>query len=247
MTISGNGIEVETGVRNRGILYVVATPIGNLKDVTVRALEVLKSVDTILCEDTRRTLQLLTHYGIQKPLLSVFGPKEKRETPRILQILSCGQSLALVSDAGTPALSDPGSFIVRTVRESGYRVEPIPGASSLTCALSVVGLKSDGFVFLGFLQRRKIRIEKELVKAASLGYAVIFFESPYRLVKTLEVAQGVLGKETFCWVGRELTKKFEEIIEGSLGEVLNKIQGKEILGELTVILNTNQSQLKDEN
>ncbi len=236
MTISGNGTEVESQKKVRAILYVVATPIGNLNDITLRALEVLKSVDVILCEDTRRSLNLLNHFGIQKPLYSIFGPKEKKEISRILQILSQGRSVALLSDAGTPAISDPGSFIVRSCRDAGYRVEPIPGASAITSALSVAGIQTDGFVFLGFLKRRKSRIEKELRLAASLGSAILFFESPYRLVKTLEVAEKIFEPETFCWVGRELTKKFEETMEGTIKDVLSRIQNKEILGEVVIIL-----------
>lgn len=240
MTISGNGIEAESEKLNGGILYVVATPIGNLKDITLRALEVLKSVDSIFCEDSRRTLQLLNHYTIRKPLTSVFGHKEKRETSKILELLSSGKSIALVCDAGTPAVSDPGSFIVHAVRDCGLRVESIPGPSSVTAALSISGCGSDGFLFLGFLSRRKSRIGKELREANSFGKAVVFFESPYRVLKSLGIAQEILGKDIFCWIGRELTKKFEETISGSLEHVIQRLQSRKILGEFIVILEKNK-------
>ena len=230
LTISGNGTS------KIGVLYVVATPIGNLADVTLRALEVLKQVDTIACEDARRSLKFLTHYGIHKPVITVFGPKEKKESFKIVRLLLEGRSVALLSDAGTPSISDPGNFIVRTVRDEGLRIEPIPGVSAVACALSVSGCSDQGFIFLGFLKREKSKIKRMLLLANASRLPIIFFESPYRLLKTLEIASEIFGGSAFCWIGREMTKKFEEHFFGPLEKVLNQIKTREILGEITVIL-----------
>lgn len=215
---------------------MLATPIGHIDDLTIRALEVLKRVDWIACEDTRRTLKLLNHYGVHKPLMTVFGPKEKSQTPRILRLLSESKSVALLSDAGTPGISDPGNLIVREAIAQGCKVLPIPGVSALACALSVSGCAADGFVFLGFLRRKKSKIMKELKEAASLGKAIVFFESPYRIEETLSAASEVLGRDSYCWIGREMTKRFEEYMNGSLGAVLDRIRGRDLPGEFTVIL-----------
>ncbi len=219
-----------------GTLYVLATPIGHMGDLTFRALEVLKQVHWIACEDTRRTLKLLNHYGISKPLLTIFGPREKRETPRILNLLRESQSVAVVTDAGTPGISDPGHWIVRSAMEAGFRVEPIPGVSALACALSVSGCAENGFIFLGFLPRKKSKIKRQLESAAQCERAIVFYESPYRVQDTLEAAREVFGDEIFTWVGREMTKKFEEYLSGPLGALADKIKDREILGEVTVIL-----------
>lgn len=224
-------------IQDKGILYIVGVPIGNLQDITFRALEILKKTDWIACEDTRRTLKLLNHYGIQKSLLTIFGPKERNAASKILNLLSEGKSVALLTDSGTPGISDPGSFVVGSAREKGFSVQPVPGVSALTCALSVFGIPEDGFVFLGFLKRDKGKIKKELSEAAQLKRSVVFFESPYRIAKTLGIACELFGKETFCLVAREMTKKFEEYLSGRLGEIAEKIQNKENLGEFTVILN----------
>ena len=217
-------------------LFVVATPIGNLEDITLRALETLKKADCIVCEDTRRTLKLLTHYDIRKPLLSIFGPKERRETDKILKLLSEGKNVALVSDAGTPGLSDPGNVVVAAARENKFRIIPVPGACAISSALSASGLAGDGFVFLGFLRRAPGKVRKELKKAAENGLAIVFYESPYRVVKTLELAAEVLGENASCFIGREMTKKFEEFLNGSLKEVASLLEKREILGEFTVVL-----------
>lgn len=221
---------------NSGRLYVVATPIGNLSDMTFRALEALKACDLIACEDTRQTLKLLNHYGIQKPLFTIFGPREKREAGRVLKSLEQGKSVALVTDAGTPALSDPGNEIVRQVRRSGFPVEPVPGPSAPAALASVSGAADQGFIFLGFLPRKKSKIKRELERFAGLELPVIFFESPFRVVQTLQAAGNVFGNGAFCLVGREMTKKFEETISGSIADVLGKISGRENLGEFTILI-----------
>ena len=224
------------GTPGRGTLYVVGTPIGNLSDITERALAALKRADRVVCEDTRRTLKLLNHYGIHKPLLAVFAAKEKSEVPKILNLLESGQSLALVTDAGTPGVSDPGSWIVSAARRNGFRVEPVPGVSAIACALSMCGFAQDGLVFLGFLPRSPNKIRRELARAAELGLALAFFESPFRVVKTLTLASEVLGPGASCLVAREMTKKFEEYLDGTLEEVLARLRGREFLGEATILL-----------
>lgn len=214
----------------------MATPIGNLSDLTIRALEVLKRVDWIICEDTRHTLKLLSHYGVHKPTLSIFGSKEKKESAKILHLLSESKAVALLSDAGTPGISDPGSFVVSKAREEGFMIQPVPGVSALSCAVSLSGCCENGFLFLGFLHRRKSRMRKELSEAKSGCRPVVFFESPFRLVQTLTLATQIFGMDSFCWIGREMTKKFEEHLSGKLGEVLERIKNRELLGECTVIL-----------
>ncbi len=204
--------------------------------MTFRAVDTLKAVDWILCEDTRRTLQLLNHFGIKKPLLTIFGPKEKRETARVLRLLDEGKSAALVSDAGTPGLSDPGNFLVKEARSAGFNVVPIPGPSAGAALASVSGVCEDGFIFLGFLPRKKSKIIRELTEAAAPGKPVIFFESPFRVLETLQIAQGVFGAEAYCLVGREMTKKFEEFISGKLSEVPLMLEAGKILGEFTVLI-----------
>ena len=215
---------------------MVATPIGNLGDLTFRALEVLKSSDRILCEDPRQTLKLLSHYGIQKPLFTVSGPRERRDSDKVLQYLAQGQNLALVTDAGTPGVSDPGAWLADAARRGGFDVVPIPGVSAVACAVSVAGYLENGFVYLGFLHRKKGKLKKELVGASSGSRAVLFFESPHRIIKTLEAAQEALGNAVVCWIGREMTKKFEEYYEGPLADVIEKLKRGKVMGEFTVIL-----------
>lgn len=219
-----------------GVLYVVATPIGNLSDLSFRALETLKSCDYAACEDTRRTLKLFSHYGVSKPLLTLYGPKEKAQSEKILRLLQEGKSVVLVTDAGTPGLSDPGNFLAGEARKAGIAVLPIPGASAPAALASVSGLAADGFIFLGFLHRKKSKIRKELESSARPGLPLIFFESPYRVVQTLGIAQEVFGGDALCVAGREMTKKFEEYLSGSIAEVLGKLSSREILGEFTILI-----------
>ncbi len=214
----------------------MATPIGNLADFTYRAVEILKQVECVVCEDTRRTIKLLNHYGIRKPMRTLFGPKEKRETPHIIEILKQSKSVALVTDAGTPGISDPGNYLVRQARENGIRVEAAPGASAVGCAVSVSGLCEKGFTFIGFLHRRSSRLKAELSAVKSLGLPVVFFESPYRIARTLTLAADAMGPDCECWVGRELTKRFEEHYFGKLGELTAKLSSIKPLGEFTVVV-----------
>lgn len=220
----------------RGTLYIVATPIGHLDDLTFRGLEVLKQCDRIVCEDPRQTLKLLNRYEVHKPLFTISGPRERNGAEKILGFLAEGQILALVSDAGTPGVSDPGARIAELAREKGFAVLPVPGASALTAALSVAGPLEDGVAFLGFLHKKKGKLKKQLTSAMDTGMAVVFYESPYRIAKTLDAAAEVLGAQTRCFIGREMTKKFEEYMEGTLADMIEKFKNTEALGEFVVIL-----------
>jgi 16S rRNA (cytidine1402-2'-O)-methyltransferase len=223
-------------------LYIVATPIGNLEDISLRALRILKEVDLILCEDTRVTKKLLEHYQIKKPLLSYHQHSKLQKIDYIISLLKEGKNLALVSDSGTPGVSDPGNKLVEEVinrlRED-VKIIPIPGPSALTCAASVSGFPMDKFLFLGFLPKKKKRKEilKEIVKSK---YPVIFYESPYRILKTLKELKGIMNSEQRAAnnivVARELTKKFETIYRGKIDEVIEKIEKSPLKGEFVVIV-----------
>ena len=192
-----------------GTLYIVSTPMGNLKDITLRALETLKSVDVIACEDTRQTGKLLQHYDIRKPTISLHDHNERQRTPEVLRLLREGRSVALVSDGGTPLISDPGWWLVHEAIRGGMPVIPIPGPSALLAALVVSGLPTDRFVFEGFLPAKPAARRKRLEVLKREGRTAIMYESPHRLVKTLEDIHASFGNvQVSC--GRELTKLFEE-------------------------------------
>ncbi len=218
-------------------LYIVATPIGNLKDITLRALETLKEVDFILCEDTRQTLKLLNHYQIKKPLISYHQHSKIAKVDYIIALLKRGKKLAQVTDSGTPGISDPGSRLIEEVQKalSGLKVIPIPGASALTAALSVSGYPLKEFTFLGFLPVKKGR-RKIFEQISKSQYPVIFYESPYRIVKTLSEIGAVLGGEREIAVFRELTKKFETVYKGPIKIVLEEIKSDIIKGEFVVLI-----------
>ena len=223
-----------TAATARGTLYVVATPIGNLEDITLRALRILKSVSIVAAEDTRRTAILLRHYDIATPMLSVHEHNEGHRAAPIIGRLAAGESVALVTDAGTPAVSDPGAHLVSAVRSAGYAVEPIPGPSAVLAALSASGLVSDGFIFAGFTPNKaKARKQwlQELI-SENRRRAVVLFEAPHRLHSTLEDLS-ILGKQQII-VCRELTKIHEEIRSGSPGELAAQFSTPK--GEFTLIL-----------
>lgn len=210
-------------LENHG-LYVVATPIGNLQDITARAIQVLKEVDVIAAEDTRHSSKLLQHLNIHTLLVSYHDHNEKEATDMMLSYLSEGKSVALISDAGTPLISDPGFYLVKHVRQAGYRVIPIPGASALIAALSVAGLPTNRFVFEGFLpaktQGRREKIKQFIQEVGT----VICYESPHRIVDSLKDMETVLGSQRFVVLARELTKTYETIYGTPLGELLVWIQ-----------------------
>lgn len=218
------------------ILYVVATPIGNLGDITFRAIETFKSVDVIACEDTRHTLQLLTHFGIRKPLLSCRARNEEDASRKILEVLRKNQNVAYASDAGTPALSDPGAVLVRMAREAGHTIVPIPGASAFASLLSVSGGSDKTVVFEGFLSPKPGRRRSRLRELLETGSAFVLYESPFRIVKLLtDLAE--IDSERQVVLGRELTKLHEEIVSGSAEEVKTDFASREtIKGEFSVFI-----------
>jgi 16S rRNA (cytidine1402-2'-O)-methyltransferase len=217
-----------------GTLYLVATPIGNLDDITYRAVKVLGSVDLIAAEDTRKTKILLDHYAISKPMTSYFSYNERQRTPQLIEKLRQGQSIALVSDAGTPGVSDPAYYIVRSALESGIPIIPIPGPSAFVSALIVSGLPTDRFVFEGFLPVKKGRKTKLGILSAE-PRTMIFYESPHRILKTLEEIRTTFGERNVV-VARELTKKFEEIVRGPISSVLASLTSKPTRGEYVLVV-----------
>jgi 16S rRNA (cytidine1402-2'-O)-methyltransferase len=214
-----------------GTLYIVATPIGNLEDITFRAVRVLKEADLIACEDTRHTKILLARYEISKPLVSYHQHSRLQKVEELLAELGAGKNIAVVSDAGTPGISDPGGMLVKRALESGINVVPIPGPSALSALASVAGIPMERFLFLGFLPHKKGR-ETLFKKILESEMPVIFYESPHRFLKTLEVLARSDGRVI---VGRELTKKFEEVVRGPAREVFEKFSDKKILGEFVII------------
>ncbi|WP_293715094.1 16S rRNA (cytidine(1402)-2'-O)-methyltransferase [Stenotrophomonas sp. UBA7606] len=206
-------------------LYVVATPIGNLADLSPRAQEVLRSVAAICAEDTRHTGQLLSHFGISKPLVALHDHNEEAMAERVVSRLLGGESLAVVSDAGTPLVSDPGFRLVRAARAAGVRVSPIPGACAAIAALSVAGLPSDRFVFEGFLPAKGAARRERLNKLAAETGTLVFYESSHRIAESLADMVAAFGAERPAVVARELTKLFETVLDGSLEQLLAKVLG----------------------
>ena len=217
-----------------GTLYLVATPIGNLDDITYRAVKVLSSVDLIAAEDTRKTKILLDHYSISKPMMSYFNFNERQRTPQLIEKLQQGQSIALVTDAGTPGISDPAYFIVRSALESAIPIVPIPGPSAFVSALIVSGLPTERFVFEGFLPVKKGR-KTRLGILSTEPRTIILYESPHRILKTLEEIHSIFGERNVV-VARELTKKFEEIVRGPVSSVLTSLNAKLTRGEYVLLV-----------
>jgi 16S rRNA (cytidine1402-2'-O)-methyltransferase len=217
------------------VLYIVPTPIGNLQDITLRALEVLKKVDLILAEDTRTSSKLLNHYAIQKPVTPFHQHNEHQVLQHIISQLANGKTMALVTDAGTPGISDPGFLLVRECVKAGIKVECLPGATAFVPALVNSGLPSDRFCFEGFLPLKKGR-HTLLTKLAEEERTIIFYESPVRLVKTLNDLSQYFGNDRKCCVSRELTKLYEENVRGSLQEVMLHFSEKTVKGEIVIIL-----------
>ena len=221
--------------RSPGVLYVVSTPIGNLEDITLRALRVLKEVDLIAAEDTRRTRQLLTHYGIHKPLISYHEHNRRMREKTLLNDLREGRSIALVTDAGTPGISDPGEELVRGAVQEGIPLVSIPGPVALVAALSISGLPTESFLFYGFLPSKAVARRKWLASLKDRPETLVFYESPRRLGSLLEDAVQILGDRRAV-VAREMTKVYEEVYRGTISEVLEQLGKEEVKGEVTVIL-----------
>jgi len=228
-------------------LYVVGTPIGNLGDITFRAVEIFKSVDAVAAEDTRHTLQLLNHLEIKKPLISCRSQNEESASQKIIKLLDEGQNIAYASDAGTPGISDPGAVLAGLVRKAGHNVVPIPGPSAFASLVSVAGAGGKTLVFEGFLSPKPGRRKSRLRELLSTGDAIVLYESPFRIVKLLtDIAD--IDKSRRIVVGRELTKLHEEIIEGAAEEVRDEFASRDkILGEFAVFISgVKNVQLSDE-
>jgi len=204
---------------NPGTLHVVATPIGNLGDLSPRALETLGKVDAICAEDTRHTRHLLSHFGLERPLVALHEHNEDSQADRLVERLLAGESLALVSDAGTPLVSDPGYRLVRAARKAGLRVSPVPGPSALITALSVAGLASDRFAFEGFLPARAGARRERLQALAAEPRTLVFYESSHRILDSLDAMAAAFGPDRPAVVGRELTKLFETVLDGTLDQL----------------------------
>ncbi len=228
----------------KGRLFVVATPIGNLEDLTFRALRVLREVEAIACEDTRQTLKLLARYDIRKRLISYYQPKEGQKIPLILDLLTAGKDIALVSDSGTPGISDPGYPLIREALRSGLDVIPLPGPSAVTAALSVSGLPTHRFLFLGFPPPKKEKTRKWLLSLASEEATLVFYLPARRLVEFLGLAKETLGDRDAA-VARELTKIHEEVIRGPLSQLQTEIGERTPRGEMTVLVRGRQRKKTD--
>jgi 16S rRNA (cytidine1402-2'-O)-methyltransferase len=203
-----------------GTLFVIATPIGNLKDITFRAVETLEMVDWIGCEDTRHSVHLLRHYGVNKPLISVHDHNEQQRKIQLLEKLQSGENGALISDAGTPLISDPGYHLVTFLRENEIDVVPIPGASALTTSLSAAGMPTDKFSFEGFLPAKTQKKLNALALLKTETRTMVFYESPHRFMETLKALEEVFGADRKLTVAKELTKQFERFVTGSISEVI---------------------------
>lgn len=221
-----------------GTLYVVATPIGNLGDITLRALETLKLVDAIAAEDTRHTVGLLRHFGISKPLIAVHEHNEQHSAEALLKRLQAGESIALVTDAGTPAVSDPGAVVVQAVRAAGIKVIPVPGASAVIAALSASGITQAGFCFEGFLPASGAQRRKRLELLKTYPSTLVLYEAPHRIVECVEDLQTVFGGERVLTIARELTKTFETIHTSPLTEAVDwlKADSNQQRGEFVVLI-----------
>jgi 16S rRNA (cytidine1402-2'-O)-methyltransferase len=224
-----------------GTLFVVATPIGNLEDITFRAVRTLNEVDLIASEDTRHTKILLDRYMIATPMTSYHKFNIRGKTTHLIHELQLGKNLALVSDAGTPGISDPGYELVAEAVRQGIKVESIPGASAVITALSVSGLPTDRFIFEGFLPKKPGKKRKALEALKDEARTVIIYESPFRLIKTLIDIKNIFGARPLA-VCREMTKRFEEIIRGSAGEVLEKLKDQKVRGEIVLVISGQEAQ-----
>ena len=225
-----------SGTQVSGILYVVATPIGNLEDITRRALRILGEVDAIACEDTRQTRKLLDHYGISKPLVSYHEHNELARSKQLLTDLLEGKNIALVSDAGTPLIADPGYRLVALAREQGVPVSPIPGPSATLAALSASGLPTDSFLFCGFFAAKASQRRKMLESLKASPATLVFYEAPHRIIETLEDVAEILGARPVV-VARELTKIHEEYLQGSAADLVERLRARPaVKGEIVVMI-----------
>jgi 16S rRNA (cytidine1402-2'-O)-methyltransferase len=219
---------------SKGVLYVVSTPIGNLEDITLRALRILREVDVVAAEDTRHSLKLLTHYGISKPLISYWGEKEKVKAEETIRRLAAGQSVALISDAGTPGIADPGGVLIRRAIEEGIEVVPVPGPSAMLAALSLSGFPTTGFLFLGFLPPRHAQREKMLRELSLEKRTIVFYEAPHRIRETLSDMAEIFAERKMVLV-REITKLHEQVLRGTISDVLARVEEMKNVGEYVIV------------
>jgi len=219
----------------KGTLYIVSTPIGNLEDITLRALRVLKEAGVVAAEDTRHSRKLLAHYGISKPLISYWSQTEKTKSAHILERIHSGQSVALISDAGTPGISDPGAILIKKAVEENIKVVSIPGPSALIAALSLSGLPTEEFIFRGFLPPKKSQRQKVLNELSLESRTLIFYEAPHRILETLKDME-MIFVERKAALAKEITKIHEEVLRGSISEILSKLEKTAIAGEYVIIV-----------
>ena len=227
----------------KGQLYIVSTPIGNLEDITLRALRILKEVDIIAAEDTRHSLKLLNHYGISKPMVSYWKEKEQVRSDEIMRKLLSGQTVALISDAGTPGISDPGSVLIHKAIEENIQIIPVPGPAAFVSALSLSGLPTDEFTFLGFLPAGKTRRLKVLKELSLERRTLIFYEAPHRIIETLTDMETVFTGRKAA-VAKEITKIHEEIVRGSVPEIMIALNKSKIAGEYVIVVEGNKEEGK---
>jgi 16S rRNA (cytidine1402-2'-O)-methyltransferase len=220
---------------NKGALYIVGTPIGNLKDIGIRAKEVLGQVSLVAAEDTRSTRKLLTHLGVKAGLLSCHKHNERSSAKKVITLLEKGKDVALVSEAGTPALSDPGASLVKLVREAGFGVIPVPGASAVITALSVAGMPAGSFFFAGFLPHKQAERRKALEQLAEIPHTIVLFEAPHRLFDALKDILGILGDRQMV-MARELTKVHETVISGTVSGIMEQASKGSARGEITLVI-----------
>lgn len=219
-----------------GTLYLIATPIGNLEDISLRALRILKEADLIACEDTRQSRKLLDHYGIAKPLVSYHEHNERERAQELVEKLQQGSTIALITDAGMPGISDPGYRVVKLTAENGISIVPVPGPSAVIAALAASGLPSDAYEFRGFLPAKAGPRRTVLEEIHRVQHTVIFYETPHRILEALEDIVQILGPERPLVIARELTKLHEEFIRGAAAEVLQVARGRELKGEITLLV-----------
>ncbi len=223
----------------KGTLYVVSTPIGNLEDITLRAIRILKEVDVVAAEDTRCTLKLLNYYGISKPLISYWGEKEKAKAEEVIGKLSTGNSVALVSDAGTPGISDPGSVLIRRALEEDIQVVPVPGPTALIAALTISGFSTEEFVFCGFLPAKQSQRRKFLEELSLERRTLVIYESPHRVLESMAEIADIFGERTM-FLAREITKLHEDVLRGSASRVFASLREAKIAGEYVLVIEGRQ-------
>ncbi len=226
-------------------LYITPTPIGNYDDITLRALQVLKESDLIICEEPKPARRLLSHFGIEKELIPLNEHNEKEITPEIIRMLNEGKTASLISDAGTPLFSDPGKYLVDQCIAAGIKIVPLPGANSLLPALVSSGLNIEKFYYYGWLSPKKEIRKRELQKLKSVPELIVLLETPYRLKRILEDIQNTFGKNTYIVLAYKLTMPEEKIIRGNIGNVLEKVEKEKLKGEFVLMINNRKTERKD--